>query len=159
MLKNIIAVIIILSLKLTDLKCQNVSKSCDSLLTMITQEPSKWEFYDSKRKIPKAVLNKIKNETGESFKIANPNRKFQKTDKVVIPFLKTRQLLFVAKQSDNIFLIVYHKGGRGLHTIALLCQINSNSVAICNIRAGYYKNYTELMERVKNGQYLFGETY
>lgn len=139
----------------------NAQTDCrDSLLKdfIIGKEKCTFQKYYSKRKIPQIVFTKIKEISKEKFSLCNPNRKFQSTDLVVNPFLKLRQLQFI-ERSDKYIVIVYKRGGKGAHTITMICDIETNGFCITGLDLGKVQGIDEIYEKLKKGGYTYSTVW
>lgn len=83
-------------------------------------------FY-RKSAIPRALRNALNKKFDERFRIANPQRKFRRTDVVTNPLLPDKQLNFIIRNGDY-YALVYKQGGRGFHGVFIFAEISSGKV-------------------------------
>jgi hypothetical protein len=90
------------------------------------------EFYYSKRSIPEILKKSIKKYFDSDFYIANPSKKYNKTDVIRNPILPNKQMLFLI-QNQNKYALIYRRGGRCLQTYFIFAEIESSEVVLFKV--------------------------
>ena len=98
--------------------------------TALVEKDNMIVFY-KKNNIPKVLKKNLSEKFEDNFRIANPNKSYQKTD-VNNNFLPSRQMLFLIK-NNNYYFFVFRQGGRGLSTYFVFSEILNNSINNMNI--------------------------
>ncbi len=98
--------------------------------TALVEKDNMIVFY-KKNNIPKVLKKNLSEKFEDNFRIANPNKSYQKTD-VNNNFLPSRQMLFLIK-NNNYYFFVFRQGGRGLSTYFVFSEIFNNSINNMNI--------------------------
>ena len=98
--------------------------------TALVEKDNMIVFY-KKNNIPKVLKKSLSEKFEDNFRIANPNKSYQKTD-VNNNFLPSRQMLFLIK-NNNYYFFVFRQGGRGLSTYFVFSEILNNSINNMNI--------------------------
>lgn len=99
--------------------------------TALSEKDNMIVFY-KKNNIPKVLKKSLSEKFEDNFRIANPNKSYQKTDVINNPFLPSRQMLFLIK-NNNYYFFVFRQGGRGLSTYFVFSEILNNSINNMNI--------------------------
>jgi len=110
-------------------------------------------LYEKWKSLPKQIRNEIKVRNEGRFRIANPNRRYNKTDVERNPLLKNRQLVFWA-EAKGYYIIVYRKGGRVHNTCTLICKNRANFVDIVNLNLGKIDSLSDVINRLNKGAFL-----
>lgn len=131
---------------------------CDNLIKSIISDTTSFTVSQRIRDIPNEIRNKYKLASGRKLRLTCSDCSFNRVDYKVIRFNKRRQLQFVINNQKWIIL-VYKRGGKAMETIVLIYSMNENNDVFCNIRLGNIKDEKMLFSRLKNSEYLFGNTW
>lgn len=120
----------------------------DSLNTFVSDSCNNKVYYN-RIFIPHILKKKLREYYHTCYRIANPNSLYRKTDLRIIPFLPNKQMLFLIKNKTK-YVLVYHEGGRGLHTKLIFVEIVSSKIVyfkVCYVHANI-KTVSDFLEQV-----------